>query len=56
VFTFPFICVDALPMLLYSPGGRDGLPAGFWTGGAPLSRYFAPQQIDEHCFYCRWDQ
>jgi hypothetical protein len=55
VFTFPFICVDSVPMLFYSPRGVEGLPEGFWTGGQPLDRYFEPRQIDDHWFYCLWD-
>jgi hypothetical protein len=55
-FTFPFMAVESVPTILHTPRGRDGLPEGFWTGGRPGSQYFAPQQLDEHWFYYRWDQ
>jgi hypothetical protein len=54
--SFPFICIDSVPMLFYSPRGLESLPEGFWTGGNNGNKYFKPQQIDNHWFFCRWDQ
>ena len=56
VFVFPFIAIDSVPQIYYSPSGRDGLPKGFWTGGEPMNRFFDPRDLGDNWFYCRWDQ
>lgn len=52
--TFTFMPTDAVPVLIYSPSGLKGLPPGYQKPG-PTYSYFKQEKLDEHWFYCEWD-
>src|SRR5207248_6956672 len=54
--TFAFLPTDAIPALIYSPKGMDGLPRGFKPetaddDGQPPLRLYDFTQIDDNWFY-----
>ena len=52
--TFWFMPTDAVPQLLYSPRGLEGLPKEYRSGGSGRAYWkFVP--IDDKWFYCEWD-
>jgi hypothetical protein len=59
VISFAFICVDAVPVLIYSPRGYEGLPEKYrpgWDASRGRPKYvFDFTQIDSNWFYCKWD-
>lgn len=55
VITFAFLPTDAVPQLIYSPDGSQGLPKRYLLGGLDWS-FFELQQLEENWFFCRWDQ
>ena len=53
-FSFPFLPPDPVPMLVYAPAGRRGLPA--LSVNPAHGKYLVEfRQIDGHWFYVRWD-
>jgi hypothetical protein len=55
VITFAFMPTDAVPELIYSPLGQQGLPAEYRANNGRWS-FFQLTPIDEKWFYCLWDQ
>lgn len=54
VIQFEFMPTDAIPELIYSPKGYDGLPQNYKTPGKEIT-FFRLQKIDEKWFFCEWD-
>jgi hypothetical protein len=52
--TFWFMPTDAVPQLLYSPRGIEGLPNEYRNGG-PGRAYWKFVPIDDKWSYCEWD-
>jgi hypothetical protein len=63
VITFWFMPTDAIPQLVYSPSGFDGLPPLYKHADLSDSAhnnadgltYFHREQVDGKWFYCVWD-
>jgi len=55
VIAFAFMPTDAVPQLIYSPSGVSALPERYVQPGKYRITYFELKQLDDHWFYCLWD-
>jgi hypothetical protein len=55
---FSFMPTDAVPLYIYSPQGLPGVPEEYRAHGAADGTrhvYLKLVPIDDHWFYCEWD-
>ena len=57
VIDFNFMPTDPVPELIYSPRGLGGVPGSYRSGifAGHKMPYWKFVSIDEHWFYCEWD-